>query len=105
MTLKTQNSAAHLLLTRILTRELISRPDLAQLLAIDESMLERYEAGERQMSLSVQWKLAAVAIASLSQIPEVRRRAYALRAQLVAVSAYQGGETETHASAPRSGFA
>ncbi|HEY5060972.1 MAG TPA: hypothetical protein VII52_05510 [Gemmatimonadaceae bacterium] len=104
MTLKTRNSAAHQLLTRILTRELIGRSDLAQLLAIDESMLERHESGERPMNLSLQWKLAAVVIASLSQIPEVRRRAYALRAQLIAVSAYQGGETETHASSAPSRF-
>lgn len=104
MTLKTRNSAAHLLLTRILTRELIGRSELAHLLAIDESTLERYESGERQMSLSVQWTFAAIVIASLSQIPEVRRRAYALRAQLIAVSAYHGGETEAHASAPPSRF-
>ena len=100
MTLKTQNSAAHLLLTRILTRELIGRADLALLLDIDESKLDRYESGARQMSLSLQWKLAAVVIASLSHIPDVRRRAHGLRAQLIAVSTYNGGDTQAHVSSP-----
>jgi hypothetical protein len=104
MTLNTRKSSAHQLLARILARDLIGRAALAQLLGIDEAVLERFESGERRMSLSVQWKFAAIVIATLPQIPEVRRRAYALRAQLIAVRAYEGGETEAHASSAPSRF-
>jgi hypothetical protein len=104
MTLHTRKSSAHQLLTRILSRNLIGRATLAQLLEVDEALVGRFESGERRMSLSVQWKLAAIVIATLSQVADVRRRAHALRAQLIAVSAYEGGQTEAHASSAPSRF-
>jgi transcriptional regulator with XRE-family HTH domain len=96
MSVHTRKSTAFRLLARLLEKQLIDRAQLAAVLEITEEQLAEFERGDREMSLSLQWRFSTVIAAGFAHHSEIKRRALALRAQLIATSAYRSGETTTH---------
>jgi hypothetical protein len=91
-----RKSTAFRLLTRLLDNHLIERVQLATVLEITEEQLGVFERADREMSLSLQWRFSTVVAAAFANHSEIKRRALALRAQLIATNAYRSGETTTH---------
>ena len=99
-----RKSTAHRLLTRLLDKQLVDRTQLSMVLEITEDQLAAFERADREMSLALQWRFSTVIAAAFEEHSEIKRRALALRAQLIATSAYRSGETTTH-SGGMPGFA
>jgi hypothetical protein len=91
-----RKSTAFRLLNRLLDNQLVDRAQLAAVLEITAEQLGAFERADREMSLALQWRFSTVVAAVFAQHPEIKRRALALRAQLIATNAYRSGETTTH---------
>jgi hypothetical protein len=71
--------------------------ELARKLSVLPRELDQFLSGDSVMSTTQQAQLAALVIA---QVPRLASRGHALRAQVVAATAYATGETEIHKSEP-----
>ncbi len=94
---RARRSTAILLLAKVMATEAMTADRVARELVATEAEIGEYLAGEREMPLDRQLRLAAFVIAT---VPALSRLAYRLRGQVAATAAYRARDTETHASEP-----
>jgi len=95
-----RNNSARALLQRLLQRQLASAGVVALTLGISVEQLSRYDRGDEVMPLSLADRLADLALRVGRTDPDARRRATALRNQVVATRAYEAGSTARVSNAP-----
>jgi transcriptional regulator with XRE-family HTH domain len=81
------------LLDRVQASNVVSLEELAEALMVRPSSIAAYQSGRRTMPLTVQLLLVALTI---ERVPEHRRIARQLQAQIKATITYASGETVTH---------
>ena len=77
---------------------------LAEALGLTKADLEPFARGDHDLTLHQQRVLAMAVLSLSSEVPELRRHASTLLAQVRATEDFRSGRTERHASPPPSGF-